>query len=88
MEYGQDCKKLHPLMNSVWELRTSDVRIFGWFPRRSTFVAVGGAMKRDLKGDAERKDPYQPFINEVVTFRAKLMLDNPKSLTGRLEDVL
>lgn len=84
MIYGEDCRKLEPVGEHVWELKTTDVRVFGWFPRRSTFVAVAGAMKKNLK----KFKNYQPFIASVVTFRDALPLDDPKLLTGGPADVL
>lgn len=84
MAYGKDCRKLDPLNRHVWELKTTDVRIFGWFPRIATFVMVGGAMRADLTDFAS----YKPHIDRVVRFRSALRLDEPKALEGGFRDVI
>lgn len=76
--YGRDRRKLDPLMRHVWELKTPDVRIFGWLPKPRHFIAVCGEMRRNLKPAAK----YQPHIERVVQFRDALELDHPKFLQG------
>jgi|SRR5580658_1463456 hypothetical protein len=77
-------RQLEPLYQSVWELRTVDVRIFGWFPRRCTFLMVCGALKKTIP----RARDYRPFIQRVLDFRATLPLDEPKAVIGGFRDVL
>ncbi|WP_040849926.1 hypothetical protein [Nitrospirillum viridazoti] len=76
--YDVQRKRLVPDSNYVWEMKTQDVRIFGWFPRKSVFVAVDVELKDNLL----EHDKYDPFINAVVSFRDALDLDPPKFLTG------
>lgn len=33
-------KCLDPAKDGIWELKTGDVRIFGWFPKLDCFIAV------------------------------------------------
>lgn len=57
---------------NVWELRTWDVRLFGWFPGPlNTFVGVAPALKKDLllPDGSENSAAYQAHIDEVVTWR-------------------
>ncbi len=76
-------RKLHPARPegpNVWEMRTWDVRLFGWFPGpRNTFVGVWPALKKDLlRADGSGvEDPalYQAGIESVVQFRRKHGLD-------------
>ena len=82
--HTETCKQLDPLRDGVWELRTVDVRIFGWFPRRCTFLMVCGAMKKTLR----RRVHYRPHIQRVIQFRASLDLDEPKAVVGGFSDVL
>ncbi|HWL18474.1 MAG TPA: hypothetical protein VNS33_02315 [Bradyrhizobium sp.] len=76
--FGQDHRKLDPLTRHIWELKTTDVRLFGWFPLRAHFIAVCAAMKKDLIPSSK----YSPYIQRVIAFRDGLDLDEPKSLTG------
>ena len=78
MAYDVDRKKLEPHGNHVWELKTPDVRLFGWYVVKKCMVIVCGELKRNLT-----KNPaYKPFINQVVAFREGLDLDPPKFITG------
>lgn len=78
LAYDQGLKILNPVNHGVWELKTIDVRIFGWFAAPSTFVAVNGAMRSTLV-PASR---YTPFIDEARHVRDSLDLDEPKFLSG------
>jgi hypothetical protein len=78
MGYGYHYKKLDPISAHAWELKTEDVRIFGWFAMKSHFVAVGGELKRYLK----RARQYGPHVLRVTNFRNALELDEPKAITG------
>jgi hypothetical protein len=83
--YDIQRKKLDPLTQHVWELKTEDVRLIGWFPRRKQYVVVCGRMKREIR----HAKLYQPCIGHAVWFRASLGLDDPTPVTGvRFEDVL
>jgi hypothetical protein len=69
---------LRPYENGVWELKTGDVRIFGWFPKKDHFVGV-------VAHDAYRvklHDLYHGFVGEVVRYRDSLNLDAPKFVPG------
>ena|ERR1700731_3781103 len=78
MAYSVDYRKLEPLTVHVWELKTPDVRLFGWFCRKAVIVLVCGTLKENVK---KFKD-YAPFIETVVNFRDALDLDAPKAITG------
>lgn len=78
LAYDRDRKLLTPAGFSVWELKTTDVRLFGWLPLRRHFIAVCGEMKRNLRTIGS----YRPFIDQVVAFRSDLDLDPPKFLPG------
>lgn len=78
MAYSVHYRKLEPLTAHVWELKTPDVRLFGWFPKRAIIVFVCGALKENVK----KFDNYTPFIQEVIAFRDALDLDHPKAITG------
>jgi hypothetical protein len=78
MTYDRDRKVLAPQHHYVWEIKTPDVRLFGWLPAPRHFIAVCGEMKARLAPNAK----YKPFIDRVVAFRDNLDLDLPKFLTG------
>lgn len=84
LSYGKHARNLEPQPNGVWELKTTDVRIFGWFAARSHFIAVCMEMKKFLKS----KNLYDPFLGQVRCARDKLELDDPKFLQGaKITDV-
>jgi hypothetical protein len=62
----------------VWELRTIDLRIFGWFPVKDSFVAVSAHPAKKVKDEGLYHGP----VNEVVDFRHRLNLDEPKFISG------
>jgi hypothetical protein len=78
LAYSVDYRKLDPLTSHVWELKTPDVRIFGWFSLKRNFVAVCGSLKKGVP----KYKKYEPFIRAVTDFRAALDLDEPKAITG------
>lgn len=85
MAYSIDVRKLEPHGQHVSELKTEDVRIFGWLAKKGHFVAVCGSLKKVIP----RAKDYAPFIKAVVDFRAALELDEPKTLLGvTLHEVL
>jgi hypothetical protein len=78
MIFGEMFKPLHPNKEGVWEFRTLDVRIFGWFYKRDRFLAVFG-------DDATRIHAHglhTGYVNEVIRLRKALALDPPKFIPG------
>ena len=61
-----DIKLLSPPINSLWELKTGEVRIFGWFHDHDCFVAYSGAGATGLKAAAH----YQQHIDAILLFLA------------------
>lgn len=85
LAYGSGYHPLDPLSAHVWELKTPDVRLFGWFPKRCHLVVVCGELKENLRKISD----YTPHVGKVVAFRDALDLDEPKAVTGvRQNDVL
>lgn len=81
-----DVKWLEPQRDGIWELRTSDVRIFGWFHKPRCFIAARGVMATKLK--RQMKDGYNQFIRLVQQDLEALDLDAPKFITGDRNAVL
>lgn len=78
MTYHYHFHTLDPIGYFVWELRTTDVRLIGWFPRKATFVVTSGCLKSEL----QQRRSYTPHVQKAVAFRNALDLDPPKAITG------
>jgi hypothetical protein len=73
-----ESKPLKSIGDGVWYLKTTDIRIFGWFRARDCFVGV-------VPDTAERTKLYglyEGYRGEVVRFRDALPLDEPKFIPG------
>ena len=70
-------QRIMPGRQGVVEMKTTDVRLFGWFWRSCIFIAHRGAMKKDLKGTCG----VDRLRDEVIGYRDRLRLD-PPSLTN------
>jgi hypothetical protein len=79
-----EIRRLDPQPQAVWELKTPDLRLFGWFPAKDHFVAHLGCEKEAL----QRWEDYEPFINEVREFRASLIAALPHHVTGGIWNVV
>lgn len=75
-------KKLSPATNDVFQLKTPDLRIFGWFLKKDEFIATAINSMENVK----KYDLYHGYINEVVRFRENIDLDEPKCLYGAEQD--
>lgn len=70
--------------HGVWEVRTDDLRFFGWFPQRGTFViSAVGTKQACMNGDL-----YRGFRNQARQDRLTIGLLNGAYMTGELDDVL
>jgi hypothetical protein len=78
LTFNWDIKPIRPIGAAVWELKTQDLRLFGWFPIFDCFVGVAA----DLTQNVKDHNLYSGYRNEVVRFRDKLELDEPKFLPG------
>jgi hypothetical protein len=80
LTYKHNFKPILPVGNGVWEIKTADVRIFGWFPEIDCFVGVAA----DLAQRVKEIRLYAGYRDEVVRYRDNLDLDEPKFLEGEL----
>ena len=76
-----DIKRLHPPENSIWELKTGDMRIFGWFHAHDCFVANTGGDATTIKANRV----YDRHIGDALDFLAQSGL---KALEGDHHHVL
>lgn len=76
-------KKLHRTPDlHVWELKTVEVRIFGWVPKKDVFICCFG----DLKDQIELMGSYGTYMARTEFVRQQINLDEPKSVESRLYD--
>lgn len=71
-------KPIQHVGDGVWYLKTSDLRVFGWFPEKDCFVGVVAK----LATFAKKHQLYHGLAGEVVQFRDTLDLDPPKFVPG------
>jgi hypothetical protein len=66
-------------IDGIWELKTQDIRVFGWFHRKDCFIGV-------VADDATRIKSiglYQGYANVTTKlFLQQLDLDEPKYIRG------
>lgn len=78
LTYSWHFKPLVHLADGIWELKTGDLRIFGWFPVKDTFIAVDADMKERIRDLAM----YRPYCEQAARFREALPLNEPKFVPG------
>ena len=64
--------------NAVWELKTPDTRIFGWFMKRDCFVCVFGNWTDQVKAH----DLYRGYRIAIRRLRRELGVDNTLCVEG------
>jgi len=86
LAYGSQIKPLDPLKDDVWELKTADIRLIGWFPVKNHLVLDVGENSLWLHQDLKR---YDRIVEDVVEFRRLLTSFIPGPVKGkRLSDVV
>jgi hypothetical protein len=78
LTYSHQFKCLNPVGDGVWELKTADVRIFGWFYAMDCFIAIVADTKQHILDHGL----YAGYRGEVVHYRNQLALDEPKFIDG------
>ncbi|MBE1506706.1 hypothetical protein [Rhizobium viscosum] len=82
--YYEKSHSMLPTEPGVWELKTSDLRLFGWFASKGVFVVA----EINSAFQCKHHSLYAGYRNSVVYRRNQLNLDEPKFITGEYEDVL
>jgi hypothetical protein len=85
--YGRMFKDLMPMRDEVWELKTADLRIFGWMYRPRVFIGVFGDYA-DLYKGRNTSASYAKAIERVKVAREKLEIDQPKIASGKFDDLV
>jgi hypothetical protein len=74
MDYGRMFHDMDPRSDEVWEMKTHDLRIFGWIYQPREFIAVCGGYADDFKEPTKIKN-YADERREVVKARDALPLE-------------
>ena len=78
LTYQWQFKSINPIGEGVWELKTADIRIFGWFHALDCFIAVVADTKQNILDHRL----YAGYRGTVDNYRNQLTLDEPKFVQG------
>ena len=87
MEHGPMFHDMDPRTDDVWEMKTADLRIFGWMYKPREFIAVRGGYADDYKEPTKTKN-YADDRREVVRVRDALPLDGAKFVRGNFNELV
>lgn len=76
--YMKQFRSIRAEKNAVWELKTPDVRIFGWFLKKDCFVAVFGNWTDVIKDH----DLYRGYRIAIRRLRRELGVDENLCVQG------
>jgi hypothetical protein len=85
--YNRMFKDLMPMRDEVWEMKTVDIRVFGWIYRPCIFIAVFADYADHYKGRNHRAS-YTTARERVKAEREKMNLDEPKLTAGVFDDLV
>lgn len=71
-------KCLYPLGCGVWELKTADVRLFGWFHEKNCFICAAA----DTAYQVKHHYLYNGYIEDTVRRRTDLMGEHGAYVKG------
>jgi hypothetical protein len=78
LTFGRQFRPLRYIVDGIWELKTADLRVFGWFFAKNCFIASAANLTDLIK----RLHLYLPYQEEAVRVRNQLDLDDPKFVPG------
>ena len=84
IRYSRMLQDLMPSIDEVWEFKSADLRIFGWFYRPRVFLAAF-LDYADWYKEPTKQCNYGDTRDSVVGVRNKLDLDEPKFATGAFD---
>jgi hypothetical protein len=87
MQHGRMFQTMRPTDKHVWEMKTADIRVFGWMYRPKKFIAVFGGLADDFKPQNGNppKESYDEARDRVLWNRSRLNLDPPLYVTGEYD---
>jgi hypothetical protein len=77
----------YPEDNDVWELKTDDLRLFGWMYQPRIFIVAAHGYTDDYK-DPTKIKYYADDVRAVMQARDALPLDGPKFVKGEFDDLV
>lgn len=78
MEFSRQFRTIKAEDNAVWELKTPDIRVFGWFLKKDCFVAVFG----DWADRVKEHDLYRGYRIAIRRLRRELNVDDTLCVQG------
>jgi hypothetical protein len=75
------CLKRTPDL-SIWELKTDDIRLFGWVPAKDRLILAFG----DTADAVKTNRSYGSYMAKTIYVRNNLDLDEPKFVASRNYD--
>jgi hypothetical protein len=75
---GTRFKCLTHLGDGIWQLKTADLRLFGWFSQKDCFIISD----LDDTGRIKQSNLYPGYCKQAVRRRDALDLDEPKFIHG------
>jgi hypothetical protein len=87
MKDGPWFHDMDPKTDAVWELKTADLRIFGWMYQPRSFIAVRGGYADHFKEPTKIKN-YADERREVIKARGALPLDGDKFVEGDFDELV
>jgi hypothetical protein len=83
LSHGRQFHVMHPIAQGIWELKTADVRMFGWFVAKDCFLIGNCESASRLKSaNPNQASVYARNVAAAAGFRQILNLDEPKFLEG------
>lgn len=83
MHVPTQIRRMKPHGNDVWELKSPDIRIFGFFHRKNLFVGLNANSTYTVK----LHNLYAGYLGSVARERELFDLDEPKWIQGGIDDV-
>jgi hypothetical protein len=87
IRYNKMFNDLMPKRDEVWEMKTADIRIFGWMYKPAVFIAAFGDYA-DLYKGPRKTASYDSAVRKVKTYRDNIDLNSPKFATGNFDELV
>lgn len=78
LAYERQFRPIRHIADGIWELKTVDVRLFGWFYRKDLFICSAGNIKWKIK----ESGLVHGYRSEAAGRRDHLGLEEPKFVPG------
>jgi hypothetical protein len=87
--HGMPPKVLTPKTDGICELRTTALRMFGWFWRQGTYIISGVGLAAVIKSQKhDGRHGYTSYIRQAKHDARSLGLDPPAITLGELHDLV